>query len=175
MEENNIPKDSKILDVGCGTGKVGEFIYNAGYTNLEGFDGSEGMLEVSRKKGLYKKLTQGFVTVPEEMPKEFEGAFDTIVSHGLFIWPSHADPPGYECLVYCCKKGGFMLFGTDEYDQTPEEKEYKIKRDAMVKEGKWKKIKEIKVPKFQTMTDEFYKEGRLATKRIDTFSVYQKL
>jgi len=49
----------KILDFGCGTGKVGEEIkknINIPYF-LEGVDISENMLELARQKNVYNKIT----------------------------------------------------------------------------------------------------------------------
>lgn len=45
-----VQKDSKILEVGCGTGRFLEFLENSGYTNLYGVDQAEEMLEVADKK-----------------------------------------------------------------------------------------------------------------------------
>ena len=141
FEEFSIPKDSRILDAGCGTGKTVEPLTKLGYTHFEGFDLSSGMLTEAKKKGFYKMLKQGYLTVPEEMPKEYEEAFDVVVCGGTFLQPNHADAPAYECLTYACKPGGLMLFTTDEYGDSPEELAYKVKRDEMEKEGKWKQLK----------------------------------
>lgn len=38
FEKLNIPKDAEILDMGCGTGEVGKFLTEAGYTRIAGID-----------------------------------------------------------------------------------------------------------------------------------------
>ena len=45
-----VQKDSKILEVGCGTGRFLKFLENSGYTNLYGVDQAEEMLKVAGKK-----------------------------------------------------------------------------------------------------------------------------
>ena len=175
IKEFNVPKDSKFLDVGCGTGYSANHLYKMGYTDIEGFEPSVKMIEEAKKKNIYKKIQQGFLTVPEEMPKEYEEAFDVVFTFGVFMHPNHADAPAYECLTYVVRKGGLMIFTTDEFDQTPGEKQYKLKRKSMVKEGKWKMLKEYSISKYQGLTPEIATLGRYSTKRSDTFAVYQKL
>ena len=68
FQELKIPKDVAILDLGCGSGRLVENIFKDGYTDIHGFDASQTMLEFAEKTGHYKKLTKGFVTIPEEMP-----------------------------------------------------------------------------------------------------------
>ena len=46
--DNDIPKDVKIADFGCGTGLLGIDLVNAGYKDIIGVDGSPEMLEVCK-------------------------------------------------------------------------------------------------------------------------------
>ena len=46
----HVPKDSRILDAGSGTGLVGQRLAANGYHSLVAMDLSQGMLEASRKK-----------------------------------------------------------------------------------------------------------------------------
>lgn len=52
--ENN--KNASILDVACGTGFVGEFLYEKGFQNLYGLEPSEGMASAAKAKNLYKNI-----------------------------------------------------------------------------------------------------------------------
>ena len=45
-----------IIDYGCGTGLIGQAIYQEGYHQIDGLDVSEGMLSVARQKNVYTKL-----------------------------------------------------------------------------------------------------------------------
>ncbi|KAJ7323085.1 ubiE/COQ5 methyltransferase [Desmophyllum pertusum] len=46
----------KLLDIGAGTGLVGQKLAARGFTNLEAIDLSPKMLAVAEKKNLYQKL-----------------------------------------------------------------------------------------------------------------------
>ena len=49
-------KDIKILDAGAGTGIIGEMLVKQGYTNIDGLDISQKMLEIAKKKKVYKRI-----------------------------------------------------------------------------------------------------------------------
>ena len=51
-----ISKDSVILDVGCGYGRILNELYNLGYKNLIGIDFSKGMIERGKKQYPYLDL-----------------------------------------------------------------------------------------------------------------------
>lgn len=48
--EHLIPKDAKILDVGCGYGRTLNELYELGYRDLMGIDFSSGMIERGKKQ-----------------------------------------------------------------------------------------------------------------------------
>ena len=174
--ELKIPKTSSILDAGCGTGLSCVKIYNAGYTNLEGFEPSQGMIDIAEKRGIFNKIKQGFLISPEQMPQEYKGAFDVVISTGVFLMPNHALPEAYECLTFCLKKGGIAIFTTDEFNQTEGEKQYRVKRETMEKEGKWELIKESQLPKYVNVSDAIKNsKSRFKTPKTDTLSIYRKL
>ena len=58
LAETQIPFDSPILDVGCGTGLAGLELSRFGYTKIDGLDVSAGMLERARNQGTYRQLFQ---------------------------------------------------------------------------------------------------------------------
>ncbi len=49
-----VPKDAKIMDMGMGTGIIGEHLTKAGYTHIDGCDASQGLLDIAKKHGFYK-------------------------------------------------------------------------------------------------------------------------
>ena len=49
-------KNARILDVGAGTGLVGEYLKKRGFCNLDALEPSLGMLEVAKTKNVYKNL-----------------------------------------------------------------------------------------------------------------------
>ncbi|KAJ6655814.1 hypothetical protein lerEdw1_004867 [Lerista edwardsae] len=51
-------EDVLVLDVACGTGLVAQELQTRGFRHFHGLDGSQGMLEHARHKGLYQDLKQ---------------------------------------------------------------------------------------------------------------------
>lgn len=51
-------RHTKILDVGCGTGLVGQALARAGYVDVHGLDISREMLEVAEQKQCYTRLSR---------------------------------------------------------------------------------------------------------------------
>jgi 2-polyprenyl-3-methyl-5-hydroxy-6-metoxy-1,4-benzoquinol methylase len=49
---NDLPRDAKILDLGCGPGRTLQFLKSKGYTNTIGIDISEEQTSIARKRGL---------------------------------------------------------------------------------------------------------------------------
>ena len=54
LEEFGFKKDISVLDLGCGSGLVGEQLHKRGYQNIDGLDLSEEFLEEAQKKGVYR-------------------------------------------------------------------------------------------------------------------------
>jgi SAM-dependent methyltransferase len=54
--ENNVLKNSNILDFGCGSGAVLEMLKKIGYTNLRGLDVSSDFIKIAKKRGLKADL-----------------------------------------------------------------------------------------------------------------------
>ena len=56
LAQNLQPRNSEIIDFGCGTGLVGEALAEQGFVNVDGADISTGMLEQARAKQIYRHL-----------------------------------------------------------------------------------------------------------------------
>lgn len=69
-----------VLDIGAGTGLVGELLTASGIGPVDGLDLSPEMLEVARGKGAYRALYHGDVTRPLDLPERY----NTLVSSGTF-------------------------------------------------------------------------------------------
>ena len=75
--------DPRVLDVGCGSGRVGEYVLDAGATEYVGVDFAEEMLDLAQERlsrfGPRVMLVHGdFLEAP------LEGKFDVILGLGLF-------------------------------------------------------------------------------------------
>ena len=101
-----VARDAKILDAGVGTGLVGECLIDAGYQNLHGIDLSLGMLDVARRKAIYRELRQ--MTLGE--PLDFaDGVFDAVISVGVFT-TGHAPAHVFDELIRITRNGGCIVF-----------------------------------------------------------------
>ena len=94
--------ESKILDVGCGTGLVGSSLSDLGYTNLDGLDFSLDMLEVAREKRVYKNLIQADLN---KKLKVKDAIYDAIICCGTFT-RGHVGPDVLIELIRILKKRG---------------------------------------------------------------------
>ncbi len=94
--------ESKILDVGCGTGLVGASLSTLGYTNLDGLDFSLDMLEVAREKRVYKNLIQADLN---KKLKVKDAIYDAIICCGTFT-RGHVGPDVLIELIRILKKRG---------------------------------------------------------------------
>jgi len=77
----HLNRDSKILDVGCGTGLLAKELSSYGFSNLYGIDVSNKSLELSRNLGIYSELYYGDLGNPLELKSN---SFDALVSTGVF-------------------------------------------------------------------------------------------
>jgi SAM-dependent methyltransferase len=73
----------RVLDVGCGSGRIGEFVLEAGASHYVGVDFSAPMIEMSRARlerfaGRNELIVDDFLTAP------LEGPFEVILAVGLF-------------------------------------------------------------------------------------------
>ncbi|MEM8780461.1 MAG: methyltransferase domain-containing protein [Cyanobacteria bacterium P01_G01_bin.49] len=98
--------DIFILDAGAGSGMAGEALAFQGYNNITAIDLSPEMLEIARKKQVYKALQ----TANLETPLTFceEESFDAILAIGVFTY-GHASPVGLDNLLPVLKQGGIFI------------------------------------------------------------------
>jgi SAM-dependent methyltransferase len=94
-----------VLDAGCGTGLVGEWLGIVGYPEVEGLDISAGMLERARAKGAYARLHN--LALGGALPFA-DGHFVGIVSAGVFT-TGHVGAEGLDELIRICRKGGAIV------------------------------------------------------------------
>ena len=111
----HVPADAKVLDAGAGTGLVGEQLVASGFRNLHGIDLSPRMLEVARRKGIYRDLQQ--MTLGERLAFATD-TFDAVISVGVFTM-GHAPAHAFDELARITKPGGSIVFSLrpELYDQ----------------------------------------------------------
>lgn len=129
---------AKILDVGCGTGLVGEELIKAGYTCFDGLDLSKEMLSFAKNRG-YGQLFHG--NLNETLPFEDE-TYDATICVGTFTH-SHVKADRLSELIRITRPGGFVCFTVHEgvFD------EYNFNNviSSYVTERKWKILEKVKL------------------------------
>ena len=99
--------NARILDVGCGTGLVGEHLAATGFSNVYGTDLSPGMLDEAREKGCYRELQQADLLQPIRLRS---APFDVVVSAGLFTL-SLLGPDVLSRVLNLVRTGGMAVIG----------------------------------------------------------------
>ena len=126
--------DASILDVGCGTGNMGQILHQMGYTNLEGLDPSKGMLKIAEQKGFYKKLHTLTLAEEIDLPKNH---YDAVVGAGV-LTHGHAPPESLDGMLDITKPSGSIIFSLSNI--AFEEMGFKEKIDELDRAGKWQQL-----------------------------------
>ena len=142
-------KNSRILDAGCGTGLVGIELKKYGYSNIEGVDFSQSMLNLV-PQGIYKKIEK----IDLNKPLKFKNnMYDVLMCVGTFTY-GHVKPKALDEFIRITKNRGLICFTINEgiYE------EY----------GFDKKIKELSDSKSWNVK-EFFKSDYITTKDVDAW------
>ena len=140
----NLPKNSKILDVACGAGNVAFILKEHDYTNIDGLDPSQGLLDAAMTKKLYKKTLCCYVTPDSQTPID-DNTYDLLLcSAGMF--PGSIVPQAFSELIRMVKPGGVIAWNIAEgYDEFNEFfKTYDEIYQQLIKERKWEEIIPVK-------------------------------
>ncbi len=97
--------DTPILDVGAGTGLVGECLYKSGNKKIIGIDISPEMLGQAKLKGCYSNLMEADITKQIPLKSNSIGA---VVSAGTFTH-GHVGPDAFDELLRITKPGGLFV------------------------------------------------------------------
>jgi SAM-dependent methyltransferase len=73
----------RVLDVGCGSGRIGEFVLEAGASHYVGVDFSAPMIDLSRAR-LERFADRTQLIVDDFVAARLDGPFDVILAIGLF-------------------------------------------------------------------------------------------
>jgi len=102
-------KNCKILDAGCGTGLVGIELKKCAYSNIDGVDFSQNMLDLI-PKSIYQKIEK----VDLNKPLKFKtNMYDVVMCVGTFTY-GHVKPQALDELIRITKNKGLICFTINE-------------------------------------------------------------
>ena len=142
-------KNCKILDAGCGTGLVGIELKKYGYSNIEGVDFSQSMLDLV-PRGTYKKIEK----IDLNKPLKFkDNMYDVLMCVGTFTY-GHVKPKALDELIRITKNRGLICFTINEgiYEEYGFDKKIKKLSDSKT----WK-------------VKEFFKSDYITTKDVEAW------
>ena len=109
LKKYALNKNFKILDAGCGTGLVGIELKKYGYSNIEGIDFSQNMLDLV-PQNVYKKIEK--IDLNKTL-KFKDNTYDVIMCVGTFTY-GHVKPHALDELIRITKSKGLICFTVNE-------------------------------------------------------------
>ena len=149
LRKYTLNKNSRILDAGCGTGLVGIELKKYDYSNIEGVDFSQSMLDLI-PQNIYQKIEK----IDLNKPLIFKNnIYDVVMCVGTFTY-GHVKPHALDEIIRITKNKGLICFTINEgiYE------EY----------GFDKKIKELTNNKLWNVK-EFFKSNYITTKDVEAW------
>jgi len=142
-------KEIKIYDAGCGTGLVGVELKKYGYTNFDGVDLSQKLLDLV-PNGLYKNLSKTDLNNPLNIN---DNEYDAVLCVGTFTF-GHVKPPALDEFIRITKNKGLICFTINE--GIYEEYEFDKKIKYLAEKNLWKK-------------KEFFKSNYISSKDVNAW------
>ena len=142
-------KEIKIYDAGCGTGLVGVELKKNGYTNFDGVDLSEKLLDLV-PNGLYKNLSKADLNKPLNIS---DNKYDAILCVGTFTF-GHVKPLALDEFIRITKNKGLICFTINE--GIYEEYGFDKKINELTEKNLWKK-------------KEFFKSNYISSKNVNAW------
>lgn len=97
----------RVLDVGCGSGRIGEFVLDAGASDYTGIDFAEPMIELARAR-LERFGRRAELRVEDFLTAGIPGRFDVVLALGLFDYLP--EPDTYVRRMFeCCAERGCLV------------------------------------------------------------------
>jgi len=102
--------DAPVLDAGCGTGLVGQYLSQRGLGTIDGLDYSPDMLKEAEAKGCYRNLLQADLNATLDIP---EDTYAAVVCVGTFT-SGHVGPDALLKLLRVSAPGAPVCFSVRE-------------------------------------------------------------
>jgi ubiquinone/menaquinone biosynthesis C-methylase UbiE len=142
-------KEIKIYDAGCGTGLVGVELKKYCYTNFDGVDLSQKLLDLV-PAGLYKNLLKADLNKPLNIS---DNEYDAVLCVGTFTF-GHVKPQALDEFIRITKNKGLICFTVNE--GIYEEYGFDKKINELTEKNLWKK-------------KEFFKSNYISSKDVNAW------
>ena len=142
-------KEIKIYDAGCGTGLVGVELKKYGYTNFDGVDLSQKLLDLV-PNGLYKNLSKTDLNKPLNIS---DNEYGSVLCVGTFTF-GHVKPQALDEFIRITKNKGLICFTINE--GIYEEYGFDKKINELTEKNLWKK-------------KEFFKSNYISSKDVNAW------
>ena len=142
-------KEIKIYDAGCGTGLVGVELKKNSYTNFDGVDLSQKLLDLV-PNGLYQNLSKADLNKPLNIS---DNEYDAILCVGTFTF-GHVKPQALDEFIRITKNKGLICFTINE--GIYEEYGFDKKINELTEKNLWKK-------------KEFFKSNYISSKDVNAW------
>ncbi|MFL5823733.1 MAG: class I SAM-dependent methyltransferase [Solirubrobacteraceae bacterium] len=93
-----------VLDVGCGSGRIGEFVLEAGASSYLGIDFSEPMIEMARDR-LARFADRASLRGEDFLVSPVTGAFDVVLALGVFDYLPNPGEFAARMFQHCAPQG----------------------------------------------------------------------
>jgi len=140
-----LDKNVKILDVACGPGNVTYILRNHGYTNIDGLDPSQGLLDAAQTKNLYKQVFCTYVMHDKKTEEVPDATYDVLLCcAGMF--PGSIVPQAFTELIRMVSIGGILSWNiADGYEGF---NDFFLEYDSIIKDlivkGVWEELQPVK-------------------------------
>lgn len=106
-------RDIRILDAGCGTGGMLDFLRRRDYTNHRGIDGSADAVEFCHERGFLVTL----LDLTKLAGFESDIQYDVIICNDVFCYFTEADlPPLLSALAHRLKPNGILVSNNNAFN-----------------------------------------------------------
>lgn len=122
--------DPAILDFACGTGLSGIALAARGFTRIDGFDTSAGMLDIARKRDVYRNLIQA---APDDPLPFSQGEYKAVTASAA-ISPGAAPGRRIDDIIGLLPVGGLFVLSLNGHAMA--DPDYRARVEDAVGDGR---------------------------------------